>query len=87
MRDEIHDRSASVCERDCAHFKKSDFPLASAHGFHDSRKSIVEHRNVVDNVGHNGGTRSALSTQDVGQEWRRRQRREGTGVSGGSGVD
>ena len=69
------------------YFKKSDLPLVFTYDVHDSPKSIIENRIVVGIGGHNGGNRSARSTQDVGDEWRRRQRRDGTGVSGGFGVD
>ena len=43
-----------VCDNDCARFKKSDFPLTFAHGFHDSRKSIIENIIGVGIGGHNG---------------------------------
>ena len=65
LSDDIYDRSASFCESVCVHFKKSDFPLAFAHGFHDSRKSIIENRMLVGIGGHNGRNWSAISTQDV----------------------
>ena len=86
MSDDIGNQWASCCEDDCADFNKSDCPLAFAHDVHDSRKSTIENRIVVGSGGQsdsNGGDRSARSKQDVGKEWRRRQRREGTVVGGG----
>ena len=92
MSDGIGDRSANLCDNDCAHFKKSDFPLAFAFEFHDSRKSIIENIFVIGIGERNGRNRSARLTQDVGKERRRRQRRgHGRkwrirgGVIGGSG--
>ena len=83
----VCDDTPSFCGNDCAHFKKSDFPLAFAFEFHDSRKSIIENRFVIGIGERNGGNWSAGSTQDVGKERRRRQRREGTVVDGGLGVE
>ena len=87
---------ASFCEDDSCHFKRSDFPSAFAHYLHDSRRATIENRIATGNGGQsaqhastsgsNGGNRSAISTQDVGKEWRRR-RRESTVVGGGLGVD
>ena len=54
--------------------------------FH-SRKSIIENRCLIGIGERNGGNRSASLTQDVGKERRRRQRREGTVVDGGLGVE
>ena len=55
--------------------------------FSTGRKSVIENRIVVGSGGRNGGNRSAISTQDVGKEQRRRQRREGPVVDGGLGVE
>ena len=83
----VVDDTASFCDNDCAHFKKSEFPLAFAFEFYDSRKSIIENRCLTGIGGRSGGNRSAKMTQDVGKERRRRQRREGTVVDGGFGVE
>ena len=79
MNDKIDDSSVRLNEHDCAHFKKSDLPLAFAQGFHDIRKTVIEQRvaagdggqsaQLVSKCDSNGGNRSAVSTQDFGKEW------------------
>ena len=58
--------------------------------FHESRKSIIEHILAIGNGGQSdsyGGHRIAISKQDGGKKWRRRQRRESAVAGGALGVD
>ena len=83
----FYDIPASLCDNDCAYFKTSGFQLAFSRDHHGSRKLVIENIMLVGIGGRNGGNRSTRSTQGVGKERRRRQRREGTVVDGGVGVE